>query len=240
MILIIPDVHGREFWKAPCQHPEDYEKIIFLGDYLDPYPGEATAEEALENFKEILKFKKDNPDKVILLIGNHDCPYAFEVYRKALDYWCRHDNINHYEICDLFEENEDLFQFAWECDNKKYGKILFTHAGVTNQFKKICGLSADEINKFYAEETNGVSNKQSLAIVSWYRGGDSLTGSLVWADVREHMKSQVPQMFQIFGHTYCKREVIMEHFAMLDIGKTCWVLDDDEIREYGNSISRDS
>ena len=39
--LIIPDVHGRTFWKyAIQQYPiEKYPdiKIIFLGDYLDPY-----------------------------------------------------------------------------------------------------------------------------------------------------------------------------------------------------------
>lgn len=38
--LIIPDVHGRTFWKKSVydyleNHPE--VKIIFLGDYLDPY-----------------------------------------------------------------------------------------------------------------------------------------------------------------------------------------------------------
>ena len=29
-ILIIPDVHGRDFWMAPCEHPEKYDKIILV------------------------------------------------------------------------------------------------------------------------------------------------------------------------------------------------------------------
>ena len=34
--LIIPDVHGRDFWKdAANRFPGN---IVFLGDYLDPYP----------------------------------------------------------------------------------------------------------------------------------------------------------------------------------------------------------
>lgn len=39
MIAIIPDVHGRNFWKNITSNEEiaKYEKIIFLGDYLDPY-----------------------------------------------------------------------------------------------------------------------------------------------------------------------------------------------------------
>ena len=35
-LLIIPDVHGREFWKDAV---EEYPNlpVIFLGDYMDPY-----------------------------------------------------------------------------------------------------------------------------------------------------------------------------------------------------------
>ena len=35
-ILIIPDVHGRSFWKKAVE-TGDYEKVVFLGDYADPY-----------------------------------------------------------------------------------------------------------------------------------------------------------------------------------------------------------
>ena len=40
-VLIFPDVHGRKFWKdAISKFPkEEYPdlKIVFLGDYIDPY-----------------------------------------------------------------------------------------------------------------------------------------------------------------------------------------------------------
>ena len=68
-ILIVPDTHGRDFWKVP--NIEEYDKIIFLGDYLDHYPDESTHEHDIENFKDIIEFKKKYPDKVILLLGNH-------------------------------------------------------------------------------------------------------------------------------------------------------------------------
>ena len=39
-IIIIPDLHGREFWrKAVNELPEDAH-VVFLGDYLDPYEDE--------------------------------------------------------------------------------------------------------------------------------------------------------------------------------------------------------
>ena len=230
-VVIIPDVHGRDFWRKAIK--EECDKIIFLGDYLDPYYGESTDEKALEEFKDIIEFKKNNSDKCILLIGNHDCPYIWDEYGRELgSYWCRHDYNNHDEINKLFNDNIHLFQIAWECDNKKYGKVLFTHAGVTNTHKKVCGLSADEINKFFLEEsTNNVPNVVELAEVSYFRGGNSREGSPVWADVREHMKSQVPQVFQIFGHTYVATPIFYEHFAMLDDGgKHYYILDDNEIK----------
>ena len=37
MIAIIPDVHGRRFWTQIKNRVDDFDKIIFLGDYLDPY-----------------------------------------------------------------------------------------------------------------------------------------------------------------------------------------------------------
>lgn len=229
-ILIVPDVHGRDFWRNPVQNIE-YDKVIFLGDYLDHYSYESTREHDIETLEDIINFKKSNPDKVILLIGNHDCPYIWDEYGKALgNYWCRHDYDNHDEINKLFTDNLNLFQIAWECKNEKYGKVLFTHAGVTNTFKRICGLDANEINNFFLKEKSGdMSNVVGLAAVSFYRGGDQTSGSPVWADVYEHVKSQVPDVFQIFGHTYSKKEIIMEHFAMLDTGKNCWLLNENEL-----------
>ena len=35
-MIIIPDTHGLEFWKDAVSKRQDDEKIIFLGDYLDP------------------------------------------------------------------------------------------------------------------------------------------------------------------------------------------------------------
>ena len=40
-ILVTPDIHGEIFWKEPVlKYIEQVDKIIFLGDYLDPYPEE--------------------------------------------------------------------------------------------------------------------------------------------------------------------------------------------------------
>ena len=62
-ILILPDIHGRTFWKDAVEH-EQFATIIFLGDYLDPYPSEGiNDEQALATFKEIWR-------KTILLVSS--------------------------------------------------------------------------------------------------------------------------------------------------------------------------
>lgn len=78
-ILIVPDVHGRGFWKEPCNNWEG--KIIFLGDYHDPY-GEYIVEEpdkveSLTNLRELVTFVENRryTSNVICLLGNHDLVY---------------------------------------------------------------------------------------------------------------------------------------------------------------------
>ena len=54
-LLVLPDIHGRTFWKEPCSDIEKYDKIVFIGDYLDPYDFEGiSVVDTIENFKEII------------------------------------------------------------------------------------------------------------------------------------------------------------------------------------------
>lgn len=218
-ILVIPDVHGRSFWREPIKEIDNFDKVIFLGDYMDPYGDEATYEEALQSLKDIISLKKEYPNKVILLIGNHCVHYMFDEYCEATSARPRFDYEHYKEIEQVYKENEKLFQIAWKCDNEKYGRVLFTHAGVTNTFKHVCGLDAKLINRFFLEE-----NVAALASISWYRGGYNDTGSPVWADVREHLSNPVTDIFQIFGHTYLREPIFEKNFAMLDTGDTCYIL----------------
>lgn len=66
--LVIPDIHGRKFWRKPVNRglqDTTINKIIFLGDYLDPYPNEIEENPGLmecESFKDstnLLKMLND-------------------------------------------------------------------------------------------------------------------------------------------------------------------------------------
>lgn len=216
-MIIIPDVHGRVFWKEIVKNSED--KIIFLGDYVDPYPGEnISLTGALDNLSEIIDYKKSNPSKVILLLGNHDFMYMDSEHNK---YSCRHDFENEPKITKLLMNNRDLFQmnYSIEVKNKLY---IFSHAGILKpwieKYKKLFGEfpgSLDKINELYRNwDPEFIS---SLLEISYYRGGWSDFGSMIWSDVREHSVSCEENIYQIFGHTQLKDKPIIEkHFADLD------------------------
>ena len=106
--LLIPDIHGRIFWKEAIEYysKEKYPNlvIVFLGDYVDPYGFEGiTRKDAIDNFKEIIKLAKED-NRVHLLIGNHDMHYWYDARYKS-----RVDNKNYNKIKDLFLNNFTLF-----------------------------------------------------------------------------------------------------------------------------------
>lgn len=236
-ILILPDIHGRTFWKKPCEDISQWDKVVFLGDYVDPYEGEVLRSEVVPNLQEIIALKEVYKDKVILLWGNHDLFYWCDPYRDAFDYWSRHDNIRHDEIESIFKQHNELFQFAWQ-----YGKFLFTHSGVNNTLaREICEYyKADEvtatfINDYYKD------NLKELSKVSYYRGGWERYSSVVWADVQEHYGKEpckeIKELYQIFGHTYCKVRLVTKWWAMLDTGGGYAYLDDGILKDpNGNKI----
>lgn len=236
-ILIIPDVHGRDFWKKPCEDMSQWDKVVFLGDYVDPYPDEAKQEDVIPILQEIVSLKEVYKDKVILLWGNHDLFYWCDPYRKQTDYWSRHDYKRHSEIEKIFIQHNDLFQFAWE-----YDKFLFSHAGVNNGLAKFLEEEFDEVNSkvindFFSQE----QNQMLLAMVSYYRGGWDRYGSIVWSDIHEHYgkepRKSTKQYFQIFGHTYCKSRIVTKWWAMLDTGGSWDYIEDNVLKDAnGNEI----
>ena len=66
--ISIGDIHGRDIWKNV--NPSKYDKIIFVGDYVDSFTISNTT--ILNNLLDIIEFKKSFKNKVILLLGNHD------------------------------------------------------------------------------------------------------------------------------------------------------------------------
>lgn len=146
-VLIFPDIHGRQFWKeAIKQFPKDQYpdlKIIFLGDYLDPYVDYdgISKEEAFINFEEILEYINSD-SRIIPLIGNHDWHYFVNLDT------CRIDKAREKDIEAMFKDNISKFRLTYilELDGCKY---LFSHAGVTQKWlNDVSAMAAQEYNEW--------------------------------------------------------------------------------------------
>lgn len=210
-ILIIPDCHGRDFWRKAIEIKDEVDIIIFLGDYLDPYTDREgiTFEEALEEFKDIIQFKKDNPDKVFLLYGNHDLFYIKDDMPG-----CRNSIEHAEEVKTLFEDNKDLFKLVGIAADK----YLFSHAGITNYWLDETKQTLRDLIEKPIEEISG------LSMVGYQRYGCFKTGSIVWCDIYEFAEDPAQGYFQIFGHTQMMKEYIAANWACLDC-RHCFILD---------------
>lgn len=222
--IVIPDVHGRKFWRDVVKGNED-ERIIFLGDYLDPYSEEGiTPEDAYNELLDILAFKKEHPDNVTLLLGNHDLGYLDSNICSF-----RQDKRNLKRNRKLLRDNLELFDIICE-DSFGDQKILFSHAGIrttwlvnndwlydTKNFKPTV------INELFHDDEGRKDLFISLADVSIFRGGLDTSGSVVWTDIEEfiYCNDELPGYIQIFGHTLHAGGawVIDKHLWCLDCGK---------------------
>lgn len=203
-ILIIPDVHGRTFWKYAIDNIDKYDKVIFLGDYLDPYFWEVISFDfAISNFKEIIKFKRDNMNKVILLKGNHDWHYISLQFMDCsrLNYGKRS------EMNQLFQDNSDLFQTIHIEKN-----FIFSHAAIHQEW-----LDKYDISIYDLKSQNFSTN--FLEDISSWRGGFDDVGSCVWADINESQRHKlIDGYYQIVGHTQLESApYITKNIACLDV-----------------------
>ncbi len=249
-LLVVPDVHGRSFWKEPVsKYIDQVDRVIFLGDYLDPYHDEVegyTPENVYDNFMEIIRLKKDNKEKVILLKGNHDQHYSsqkfFDLARGS-----RCDKLNWEKYHKLFNQNKNLFNLAY-LENVNGIPYVFTHAGLTVYWlnkvnSKIWRLNDRNISiadQVIIDRINQLdSNEQGQEMLSVIGKSRSLfngerTGSVLWADIDEH-PTIAPKAyglnlaFQVFGHTrldVTKTNIIAsDHLAMID-SQQCFIIDE--------------
>ena len=251
--LLLPDTHGRQFWIEPVKEVLENTdaKICFLGDYLSPYPyewedGVDYNRVSIERFKEIIQLKKDNPDRVTLLLGNHDATYA--IGPNICE--CRMDRRNFSEIEKLFRDNRELFQIAEETELAGR-KIMFSHAGIFKEWaKSVWGEDAEADDFKVIDRLNDAWLMENYAILRRlgdydnYRGwGGVRYASPVWADIRSWygVKPEETYGYNIVGHTQPAKEepVLFKTIACVDCHRAFYLDDEGFIRDYGNDEAYD-
>lgn len=192
--LIIPDIHHK--WKKAEQiilHNE-YDNIIFLGDYFDDF------DDTIEDAKDTAKWLKDalTLKNSTFLLGNHDTGYAFprNPYLKCSGFSVEKCNaINRILTPDDWGKFK-LFHFHQE--------YYISHGGISPYI--------------FAHPTHGIS-KERLEVqcheawemardnlYTWYlgsgvaRGGLQPYGGIIWLDFNIEFEP-IPNISQIVGHT---------------------------------------
>ena len=211
--VFIGDTHGRKEVVDIIQKELDSsEKIILIGDYWDNFNIPFIVQKGV--FNSIVQLKKDNPDKITLLIGNHDGLLGhYSDYNLSSGFtYSGFQATYSREINYLFEQNKKLFQASYQ-----QGEILCTHAGVSERFLRDNGYYIEEIveKEFpISEFINGLAHYKPQLFCfkdfgtqgEWVdNSGDNEFQSPVWIRPRSLMQCNRDnlrnELIQIQGHT---------------------------------------
>ena len=194
--IIISDLHNRVDWIEPFLSSIEYDKVVFLGDYLDDYNDTIAI---IENTARWLKQSIEHKNR-IHLFGTHDIWYRFP------------DNpflqpagstaIKSYAI------NEILTLKDWD-KLKLYHheqSFLMTHAGLhpslLGESKNMLATIDNKTERALKDADKGKSHP--WLDCGYARGGYSKIGGLTWLDWQEEFEP-VHDLNQIVGHT-CDKE----------------------------------
>jgi len=213
-IVCIGDIHGKDIWKKIVDKEKDAGLIIFMGDYWDSFT--ISTKDQIKNYKEILEYKKNNLDKVILLIGNHDYHYFRFSGEQCSGY--QKDG----GFIDLMnQESSGYLQMCYD-----HGGYLFTHAGVTKTWCKNNKIDMDNISKsinnLFKENTLSTQKAFKFTPDSKHDNyGNSITQPPIWVRPESLESDSIEGFVQVVGHTHQKCINIKEKFIYTDTFDNC-------------------
>lgn len=236
--MSIGDIHGRNQWKNAIfgsimdyehwrneadnnihqfmedQYPtlHSIDKIVFIGDYVDSF--DVKNLEMKQNLEEIIHFKKKLPNKVVLLLGNHDIQYIVpdqicSGYRPEMEY----------DFYQLFNDNIDCFQMAYYYESedpyKNIKRTLWTHAGVSQEWLRSAKRVLESDKFRFKKEFEGADRMRVDELLNkmWdYRvdklydvdgdsGGWAPIGGPLWIRPRRLVREALEGFDQVIGHT---------------------------------------
>lgn len=188
--LVLGDTHGRTIWKEIIEK-ENPDKVIFLGDYVSSHEG-ITAEQQLRNLNEILEYKEENPEKVILLRGNHDdCELGY--------YWaiCYPNEPKVREVMSVDPlKSRFLSNTQWVYIDEEL-KIIFSHAGISQVWMKENNINdVHDINSLPPSEIFGFTPDDP-----YDNSGYSKTQPPTWIRPSILCQCNITEWDQVVGHT---------------------------------------
>ena len=217
--LALGDIHGKTIWKDIIKK-ENPDRVIFLGDYVTTHEG-ISSEQQISNLEEILTYKEENSDKVILLRGNHEIQH--------LGYsWAECSGLDRTVLKYMSEETfkeRFLSLTQWIYIDKELNTI-FSHAGVSRVWLESVNCDIEDLNTLAPSALFGFTPD---SLFDCY--GDSVTQPPTWIRPMALCKCNISGYDQVVGHTPVTHGIVNIRKATKE-NRNIWLCDALENRYY--------
>lgn len=198
-IVSIGDIHGRVIWKEIIAKEEaTADKIVFIGDYFDTHGGGVSGNKQLVNFKDILAYKRANPEKVVMLTGNHDFHYMRGIGENYSGYQAGYAVDFGEAIHDALSDGS--LQMCYKHDN-----YVFTHAGITKTWAAVNEIDLNNLEQSVNDLFKYKPNHFKFTVgPKWDNYGDDITQTPIWVRPASLIADRIEGLTFVVGHTSVK------------------------------------
>jgi hypothetical protein len=204
-LVAIGDIHGRNIWKQIVAKEHDADEFVFVGDYFDSFT--VKGPDQINNFLDIIEFKKQSKVPVTLIIGNHDHHYYPGVDDSGTS---GYQTLLAPSIKHIVDDNKQYLQAAYQV-----GEFVFTHAGLSSEWLDDSIVMWDVPNLAMYVNDLFYYQPQKLAYRSYKQVGDKVYGAQgygnetfqgpLWirptALMTANKKTLRKKIIQVVGHT---------------------------------------
>jgi len=211
-LVAIGDIHGHDSWKQIIDKEQDADMFVFVGDYFDSFTVKGL--DQINNFLDIIEFKKQSKVPVVMLIGNHDYHYYPGIEDNGTS---GYQTLMAPSIQAVINDNKHNLQLVY-----KMGEFVFTHAGLSSEWLDDMFVKwdvenlDDAVNDLFTYQPTKVAYRSfkyydyenNQAVLASGFGRETFQGPL-WIRPESLMKANYDtlrnQIIQVVGHTTRKQ-----------------------------------
>ena len=151
-VLAVGDIHTKTWIIDQVSKIIDvYDKVIFVGDYADDWGKQPI--DTINTWKSLKAFQEKHPDKVELVIGNHDFAYLLSYYPHSGGFSPTTKMLLN------TPENKDLKKWLGKIKIKvKVDGVTYSHAGYSESWTPQDGLW-DDLSPLWIRPQDGANYK---------------------------------------------------------------------------------
>lgn len=204
-LVAIGDIHGHDSWKQVVAQEQDADMFVFVGDYFDSFTVKGL--DQINNFLDIIEFKKQSKVPVVMLVGNHDYHYYPGIEDSGTS---GYQTLMAPSIQAVINDNKHNLQLIY-----KMGEFIFTHAGLSSEWLDDNIVMWDVPNLAMYVNDLFYYQPQKLAYRSYKQVGDKVYGvggygsetfqGPLWIRPKALMAANKEtlrkQIIQVVGHT---------------------------------------